>query len=759
MFSRSIPFVCVALLFAAGSACTRETPQAKRDRFLTLGKKQLEKHDYAGATLQFRNAAQAMPKDPEAYYQLGLTSLGQGDLRSAVIFLRQASSLDPKHAGAQLKIAELEASTGDKALLDDAEKRVQEVLALDPNNADALNTLAVTEFRLGRPDDAEQYLHEALQKAPTNVRSYSNLAAIAVQRKDMEGAEKILKQALDAAPKSTLSWMTLGRFYVFARRPADAEAQFKKASEIDPHDPVALLDLGRTQNANGRADDAEKTFRKLSDLPDPQYKAVHASYLWQIGKTDKALAEFTDLYKKDPKNRDARTRLVSSYLKLKQKAQAEQVLTDALKKNNRDADALLQRAEIYLGEGQLDKAQADLTEAIRFKSDSATAHYLLAKVYLSTGAELLRRQELSEALKLDASLLRVRIELAEAFLSARSAKLALDLLDAAPPDQKETLPFIAMRNWALILTGDLVNARKGIDAGLAREKAAEFMLEDGVLKLEQRNTASGRTTLEEVLVKDPENLRALEALVGSYFGEKKYPEGIAKLKFYADKRPNSTLLHAYMGQVLLMAGDNAGARAAFVAAKKATPTFQPADIGLATLDMAENKLDSARQTLKGLVDGPKPNSLAAVRLGRLELSAQNYPAAIASYRKAVDLRPNDWAPANDLAYCLDLTGQPDEALKYAQKAKELSPKNPIVMDTLGWALYNKGMYDAAVRELEPLKGDRDSIPRFHLAMAYFKRGDVNPGRAVLDTALKMQSNSAEAEMAKKVAAEAIQKSN
>ena len=200
------------------------------------------------------------------------------------------------------------------------------------------------------------------------------------------------------------------------------------------------------------------------------------------------------------------------------------------------------------------------------------------------------------------------------------------------------------------------------------------------------------------------------------------------MKAYAGTQPGSAPMQGYLGEVLLTAGDATGARTAFLASKNADPNFQPADVGLALLDSKEGNLDSARQTLRRLIDGKRSNSLAAVRLAMIEESAHNYLAAIAAFKTALETRTNDWVSLNDLAYCLILTGHADDALKYAQQAKEIAPDDPSVSDTLGWAFYNKGMYDAAVRQLEPLKNDPAAAHRYHLAMAYFKRGDVVRGR-------------------------------
>lgn len=51
---------------------------------------------------------------------------------------------------------------------------------------------------------------------------------------------------------------------------------------------------------------------------------------------------------------------------------------------------------------------------------------------------------------------------------------------------------------------------------------------------------------------------------------------------------------------------------------------------------------------------------------------------------------------NNLAYALALD-DPDEALKFAEKAVEIAPDEPTVQDTLGWVCYRKGMYLSVAR--------------------------------------------------------------
>ena len=353
-------------------------------------------------------------------------------------------------------------------------------MSLAPDNADALNILAADELKLGHADSAEAYLREALQKAPEQTQIYAKLAGLALVRKDLDGAEKVLKQGTDAVPGSVESWISLGRFYLFTHRISDAEDQFRKAVEVNPHSGAALLDLGRIQDERGKTYEAEKTFRSASVLPDKDYRPVHAIFLWQHDQKDAAIRVFAELAKSDTKDRAARTRLVTAYLAAKKKPEAMRVLAAALKKNPSDTDALVQRSEIYLDGGEVMEAQADVTKLFTLRPNDARVRYLLSRVYKLRNRESLRRQELSEALRLDPSLLAIRIELADTLATAPQS--ALDLMNATPEQQRHSLSAIAMRNWALLASRDFVEARKGIEEGLAQSKTPELMLQGAVLE-------------------------------------------------------------------------------------------------------------------------------------------------------------------------------------------------------------------------------------------------------------------------------------
>ncbi len=740
--------VSLLLIVVVLFGCSR-APEAKAAKFLESGKKYLEAKDYTRAILQFKNAAKAKPSDPEPYYQAGLAYLATGDFNSAAGNLQKASELDPKHVGAQLKLAELMAVNRNVDVVKEAEKRAQAVLKVSPENPDALATLALTELQLGKPEDAEQHLLQALAKFPQHLKSSTTLATLKITRKDLKGAEEALQEAVRQAPQSAEAPLALGRFYLMARKPAEAQAQFRRALEINPKNALALLDLGGMQVRAGQREQAEQTYKRLSELPDKQYKPLHAIFLFQDGQRDAAVLEFEKLAKADPKDRAARTRLVAAYVALDRMQDAEKVLTVALKQNPKDVEALLQRSEVFLKAGKHAEAQKDLTQVLRFRPESAEAHYILAKVHQARGATLQQRQELSEAVRLNKNLLAARIELAQALIAAKSAQAALDLMDLTPEDQRQALGFIVQRNWALFASEDWAELREWLDQDLAKVKAPDLLLQDGLLRLQQKDYPGARSSLQEVLKQNPEDLRALGALAQSYTAQNQDSKALETVKQYASQRPKSAPLQLFLGDRLLKSGSRTDARTAFAAAKAADPKATTADLFLSQLDVSEGKPDAARQTLAAVLAADSRNVTARLMLGIIEDKAGNYVAAAEHYRKVLEADPANIVALNNLAYRLanDLN-QPDEAIQLAQKVKEVAPDHPSVEDTIGWAFYRKGIFRTALVHLENAasKATDNMTIKYHLAMAYVKAGDRTRGQQTFQTAFKVNPNLPEAKM-------------
>ncbi len=120
------------------------------------------------------------------------------------------------------------------------------------------------------------------------------------------------------------------------------------------------------------------------------------------------------------------------------------------------------------------------------------------------------------------------------------------------------------------------------------------------------------------------------------------------------------------------------------------------------------------------------------------LAALDYPKAVALYKEVVADYPNDVHSLNNLAWAASAAGEPS-ALTYAERASKLAPEDPVVLDTLGTILIERG--DLA-RGAEVLKQASAAAPnatdlRFSLAKALIRSGDTAGARRELEALAKL----------------------
>jgi tetratricopeptide (TPR) repeat protein len=737
--------VIFALAFAG--ACTQRA-DVRKVKFMENGRRLYDRGDYSRAIIQWKNAVEIANGDAEPYYWLGMGYMGAGNIPYAVDSFRRAAELNPKHAAAQLRMAELLTLSNDPELLQDALKRLQIVLNTSPS-ASALDAIALTELKLGNDRDSQLYLEDSLARFPQSMSSYVVLAKLKILKRDLTGAEDVFKKAMAASPNSSDARLALANFYLATQRNQEAEKLMREALDLDKKSGMPLFNLAMLEYRIGRKSEAEQHFRQLSSYPDPELKAMHAIYLFKEGDKQGAVAELEKLARDNPKALGIRSRLLAAYWATARLDQVERVLNEAIKKQPKDLEALLQRGELYVATERFPQAEADLEKVLALRPEAAVVHFVLARLQQARGSDVGYRQELQEVLRLNPALLRARLDLARRLTESGNPDSAIKLLEEAPAADKTNVSLVAERNWALLAANDYDELQKNLKAELDQTRQPELLAQDGLLKFRQRDYVAARASIEEGLKKAPSDVRLLAALAAVYTGQNKTTEFTERLRQYAQENKLATV-QFFAGDWLRRVGDRAGTRAFLLAAKAADPTFHEADFALAELDISEGKLESARSLLNQLAALRDRDVSLRARIAELEVQRQHVPEAIEQYRKIIAADRSNIYALNNLAYLLAGQNQPDEALAYAQQAKELAPTLPQVDDTLGWVLYHKAIYGEAVMHLEAAaKKSSDPAIEYHLGLAYFKTGKNERGAQLLKQALKQAPNMEEAKLARK----------
>ena len=90
----------------------------------------------------------------------------------------------------------------------------------------------------------------------------------------------------------------------------------------------------------------------------------------------------------------------------------------------------------------------------------------------------------------------------------------------------------------------------------------------------------------------------------------------------------------------------------------------------------------------------------------------------------------------------------------ASRAREASPRDLRIADTLGWIRYQRGSFEAALPELlaAAAKLPEDATVQFHLGMVYHKLDRSEPARESLKRALALGLAGEDAAQARKAIA-------
>ena len=125
------------------------------------------------------------------------------------------------------------------------------------------------------------------------------------------------------------------------------------------------------------------------------------------------------------------------------------------------------------------------------------------------------------------------------------------------------------------------------------------------------------------------------------------------------------------------------------------------------------------------------SALLAERLGRLEVMETRL-------RKVIELQPENAQAYNALGYSYaDRKMRLPESRQLIEKASQLAPKDPFILDSLGWVLYRQGDLEGALTHLQRAYAERpDPEIAAHLGEVLWTLGRKDEARSLLRAAQK-----------------------
>jgi tetratricopeptide (TPR) repeat protein len=204
----------------------------------------------------------------EVLYGLGGAGSRQGDELAALIYLRLALYLRPDHALAAVTVADLYEQLKQSQSAIDAYQLVPDG---SPMRASANIQAGLSLDALGRSDDAIKRLQDIVAANPKDIDALSALGGLQRSAKNFADAAQTYDKAIALLDKPDRSNWTLFYFRAICfertKQWPKAEADFKKALELFPDQPLVLNYLGYSWVDQGvNLDEAFKMLRRAVDL-------------------------------------------------------------------------------------------------------------------------------------------------------------------------------------------------------------------------------------------------------------------------------------------------------------------------------------------------------------------------------------------------------------------------------------------------------------------------------------------------------------
>lgn len=727
-YSSIFSTIAVFLLCFSLSAC--DSPEQKEAKYIDRGNKLFEQGDLVKARLEYKNAARISPTDPEARYRLALIDEAEGNIGAAVKGFLTAEQQNAHFEPAVFKLAQYLLAA---ERYDDVRKRIDLLLADNPDNAQAHALRAALLLRLKNPSTAEKEVRIAFEKDPNNIIGFSVLTGIYVAQKDFTKALSTVDDGIAHNPKELslviLKAMVYGQMEDVQKIAETYGAIFKlRPNEVGFHFELAdiFTKANKIEEAENTLRNAVTTFpdnwevkRRLANFLSNQKDMDVAEkeirnymktapeknelYLWladiymKHNASDRAVALLEEIVDKDTNVQaglNARTSLATIKFIQGNRDVAEKLVNIVLSKDSNNTEALFMRARLAFERGDYQKSVSDLRTIVRDKPRTTKALQLLTETFLNQGHTDLAIDTLNQLLNVDPVDLKARIRLAQMYGLQGDSRHALEMLSIVTKSDPnysvgwESTARIAIdaKNWALA-----EEAIGKLDA-MENQHLTALFLKAQVLSATDKREES-LPLYEQVITADPSaplSEHALSALVKVARDIKKLPEIIT---YITALKSDSGVVSSILGETLLATGKINEAAQAFDIAIEKKVTFQDPYMNRAKIFAKEGQIDQALLTL-GKAESVAPADFRAFLMAAdILLSQGKVDDVINIYETLLAHNPALDIAANNLAQIIADNKYDDAAaMEKARVAAERfsNTNNPYFLDTLGWVYLRQG---------------------------------------------------------------------
>lgn len=566
--------------------------------------------------------------------------------------------------------------------LDGAGQDIQEALALNGKDINALQVEGDLFTKRGRPEDAIGAYKKILAIEPVNRFALTSLGYVSREAGRDQDAEKYFQKLAAAYPTLYVPHLALGDMYTAHRDFAKAEIAYRKGYEVAPTNSLIVAGAMNAAIEAHQFPLAGQWLKRANPQvrQNPYVMREQERYLSFVGEYQQSANVGQEAIKKLPRDRDVVVYLGYDLLHLERYDELLQLTAQYEDVLPKEPDIPLLAGYVHKHAGQLDQAEQDFTRVLDRDPNVPTAYVNRGFVRNDQHQPKPAAADFESALKLEPKNGEAHLGLAYASLNLHRPRVALRQVKLAEEQLGDSMPIHLIRATAYGDEGNLVKA------------AAEY---------------------RAALKYSPNDASLHLALAGILYSLHQYREAIGELQVAEKITPGNSLIYAQLARSYAQLHDRNNA--------------------LLNIDLAEQHAQRDEPEVRSAV--LISNGEALSLLGERDAAMQRFERALAapdSDRVGVRLA---------VARLMVGEGQSEDArrqialgLMEARAGETLPPTGEQLMQAADVLL---GMHDFQLAETYFQRardaGASDTAVHIGLANAYLATGDTTRARGEIST--------------------------
>jgi putative PEP-CTERM system TPR-repeat lipoprotein len=579
----------------------------------------------------------------------------------------------------------------------------------------------LSSFQLKNYEQAYSSLNAISDNLPKEHRVHKIIAILQVKLGYTEAFEKSLSNFTDN-PEDSDIYANLGMEFIQQGDKDTALEMFEKANSLSPDNANIKAQLGVLKLNN--SDNTGLTELSSAIEINPNFKAANIALAMahlKSGKLEKAIAIADAWIKSNPKSSSALILRGNIALQAKEDDKAMQYFIQASETSPTDVIPLFNLAVLHAKQLKLDKSNSYLDKLFAIDLEYPYAYRLAISNAMQLDEEDKLKNKLMSFIKNDADVIWPKIILARRLMIEKDQSQALDILQnnidysTAPNAYLQTLADMLLEVGD---TDELITMHKSWQRAQPFNEIAYF--QEAAFQEKLKNYDGALSAIQSGLLRpELKNNFKLQSLEAYYLLVTNQTElASQKVNLLASNEPGHPLLTRIQGQIALSREQFDKASELLKASYKLNKK-EPVGVMLIAAYKGSNNIKEAINFLTEEQYTFENSQVYSKLLAEIYI-ADEPKKAIIGYQKILVKTPNDYVTLNNLAWVYYESKQFDNALKYAEQAKEIAPKHPQVLDTYGLALMKNNNLTQAIAALElahSLDNENSDI-KAHLAEAY-----------------------------------------